>query len=42
LIGGGGGIALVTGMSRLIPYPQFLLVLALAIAPVPLGFYLTG
>ncbi|MDC0663939.1 hypothetical protein [Marinobacter sp. SS21] len=42
LIGGGGGIGMVLGMSRLIPYYQYLLTMALAVAPVPLLFYLTG
>ncbi|EON90954.1 hypothetical protein MARLIPOL_16284 [Marinobacter lipolyticus SM19] len=40
LIGGGGGISLVLGMSRLIPYYQYLLTVALAVAPVPLLFYI--
>lgn len=42
LIGGGGGIGMLMGMSRLIPFYQYLLVVALAVAPVPLTFYLTG
>ncbi len=42
LIGGGGGIALVVGMSRMIPFHGFLLLLAIATAPVPLGFFLFG
>ncbi|MDX1757801.1 MAG: hypothetical protein R3175_17220 [Marinobacter sp.] len=42
LIGGGGGIGMVLGMSRLIPYYQYLLTMALAVAPVPLLFYLAG
>lgn len=42
LIGGGGGIGLVVGMSRLIPYWGYLLLLAVAVAPVPLWFYLNG
>ena len=36
LLGGGGGIALVAGLSKLMPTPQFLLAVALAVAPVPL------
>lgn len=40
LIGGGGGIALVIGMSRIIPFHSFLAVLALAVAPIPLWFFL--
>lgn len=35
LLGGGGGIALVTGLSKLMSFPQFLLGVALAVAPVP-------
>lgn len=38
LMGGGGGIAMMVGMSRLISYPEFLLLLVVAIAPVPLWF----
>lgn len=37
LIGGGGGIALVTGLSRLMSLPQFLLGVALGVAPVPIA-----
>lgn len=36
LIGGGGGICMTVGLSRLIPFPQFLLTVALAVSPVPL------
>lgn len=36
LLGGGGGIALVAGMTRLFPFPAYLLTVALAVAPVPL------
>ncbi|NBC34788.1 MAG: hypothetical protein GVY13_19115 [Alphaproteobacteria bacterium] len=42
LVGGGGGIALAAGMSRLFPAPAYLLTIALAVAPVPLFFLLTG
>ena len=42
LIGGGGGIGLIVGMSRLVPFAGYLLLLALAIAPLPLWFYLQG
>lgn len=35
LLGGGGGIALVTGLSKLMPVRQFLISVALAVAPVP-------
>lgn len=37
LLGGGGGIALVTGLSKLMPLPQFLLSVALGVAPVPVA-----
>lgn len=36
LIGGGGGIALMAGMSRLFPLPVYLLTVICAVAPVPL------
>jgi hypothetical protein len=36
LIGGGGGIALMAGMSRLYTFPRYLLVLCFAILPGPL------
>lgn len=39
LIGGGGGIALLAGMSRLYTIPRFLLTIALAVAPIPLAYY---
>jgi hypothetical protein len=39
LIGGGGGIAMVAGMSRLFSLPAFLLTVAIAVAPVPLLIY---
>jgi hypothetical protein len=35
LIGGGGGIAMVAGMSRLFRWPQYVLLIAAATAPVP-------
>jgi hypothetical protein len=38
LIGGGGGIGLITGMSRLYPFPKYLLLVSLAITPLPLLF----
>jgi len=40
LIGGGGGIGLIVGMSRLIPFHAYIVLLAIAIAPVPLWFFL--
>ena len=36
LLGGGGGIALLAGLSGLFTYPRFVAALALAMAPVPL------
>lgn len=42
LVGGGGGIAMLLGMSRLIPFYLYLPTVALAVAPVPLMFYLSG
>lgn len=38
LIGGGGGIGLITGMSRLYPFPKYILLVSLAITPLPLLF----
>ena len=40
IIGGGGGIALIAGMSRLFPFPKYVLLVCLAITPVPLLFLL--
>ena len=42
LIGGGGGIAMVTGLSRIIGLRDFILCVALAVAPVPLIFLIAG
>ncbi|MEE9588831.1 MAG: hypothetical protein V3V97_12500, partial [Hyphomicrobiaceae bacterium] len=42
LIGGGGGIALIAGMSRLFSVPGFLLTLMVAVAPVPLAVLIAG
>jgi hypothetical protein len=39
-IGGGGGIALTAGISRVFSLPYFVLTIALSVAPVPLVFYL--
>jgi hypothetical protein len=41
-VGGGGGIMLVAGLSRLFSTPAMLLVVALATAPVPLAVWLWG
>jgi hypothetical protein len=37
LIGGGGGICMAVGVSRLVTYPQFLLTTALAVSPLPVA-----
>lgn len=42
VIGGGGGIALLAGMTRLFPFPAYLLTVALAVAPVPLIISITA
>jgi hypothetical protein len=42
LLGGGGGIALVTGLSKLMTFSQFLVCVALAVAPVPVAVVLTS
>jgi hypothetical protein len=42
IIGGGGGISLIAGMSRLFRFSQFLLMLAIAVSPVPLLIVLCG
>lgn len=42
VIGGGGGIAVVAGMTRLFTFPAYLLTVALAVSPVPLIIALTG
>ncbi len=36
VIGGGGGIGMLAGLSRIFPWPLFTLTVALAVAPVPL------
>lgn len=41
LLGGGGGIALVTGLSKLMPVKQFLISVAIAVAPVPAAIMFT-
>jgi hypothetical protein len=40
IIGDGGGIALIAGMSRLFPFPKFVFLVCVAITPVPLLFLL--
>ena len=38
LIGGGGGIGLIAGMSGLCPFPKYILFVSLAITPLPILF----
>ena len=40
VIGGGGGIGLIAGMSRIFPFPRYLLLVCLAITPGPIIFLL--
>jgi hypothetical protein len=40
IVGGGGGIAMLAGMTRLFAFPAYLLTVVLAVAPVPLVIYL--
>lgn len=40
VIGGGGGICLIAGLSRLVSLPGFLITIVLAVAPVPLAIVL--
>lgn len=42
IIGGGGGIALFAGISRLYSYPGFLITIAIAVAPIPVAVSLFG
>lgn len=42
LVGGGGGIALVAGFSRLFTFPKFAAAVAVAVLPVPLIVLVTG
>lgn len=42
LVGGGGGIGLVVGMSRVIPFYKYFLVVIASVLPVPLCVYLNG
>ena len=42
VIGGGGGIALLAGMSGLFTFPGFLAIVSLAVLPVPLAVLLMG
>lgn len=38
IIGGGGGIGMIAGMSRLCPFPKYILFVSLAITPLPILF----
>lgn len=42
VIGGGGGIAIIAGMSRLFKFPQFAATIAIAVAPFPILLTLFG
>jgi hypothetical protein len=42
LIGGGGGLSLMAGVSRLYSVPAFLATIALAVSPVPLAIFFFG
>jgi len=42
LVGGGGGIGLIVGMSRIIPFHKYLLLLIVSVFPVPMFIYLKG
>jgi hypothetical protein len=40
VVGGGGGIALMAGFSRLFSFPGFLFAMTVATSPVPIAFLL--
>ena len=42
IIGGGGGIALLAGISGLFTFPRYLAIVSLAVLPVPLAIMLMG
>ena len=42
LIGGGGGIVLLAGVSRLFSIPGFLITIAVAVAPIPISVLIFG
>ena len=42
LIGGGGGISLIAGASKLFSLPRFFITIALAVSPVPLAILIFG
>lgn len=41
LLGGGGGIAMAAGMSRLIAFPKFVFCVILAVSPVPIAILIS-
>ena len=42
LVGGGGGISLVAGFSRLFSLPKYILAVTIAVLPIPLMILVTG
>jgi hypothetical protein len=42
ILGGGGGIAFAAGACRVFSAPAFLLTILIAVAPVPIAFFLFG
>lgn len=42
LVGGGGGIAMMTGLSKLMPFSHFLAAVLVAVAPVPVAVMMAG
>jgi len=42
VIGGGGGIGMFAGLSRIFPWPLFALTVALAVAPIPIFLLIFG
>jgi len=42
VVGGGGGIGLIVGMSGLITYTRYLLTIAVSVSPVPIVIFLKG
>jgi hypothetical protein len=42
ILGGGGGLALIAGMSRLFSIPRYVLVVAVAISPIPIVLMVFG
>lgn len=42
LIGGGGGICMVVGLSRLVSFPQFVLTVVVAVSPLPIAILIAS